>query len=201
MVAVRRAFVSLIQHTLMLYEMTQSKNPRRSQAIVGDAVEMFIQMENWDGLAVIFSQLPSGMAIALANRSWVNCALRATYSTTFLYRASSDDADQQPSRKASHNNKTDVRYWMPSVIVALAQLGMMQRYSSSDRHVRCHVGSQVTPLLSSYGHRSSFIFRIFLPSVLSYGGSTPDVLCIIVADASEEARTHAEEVLPGFAWC
>lgn len=38
----------------------QSKNPRRSQRMVEGAVEMFVQMENWDGLAVIFTQLPSG---------------------------------------------------------------------------------------------------------------------------------------------
>lgn len=38
----------------------QSKNPRRSQRMVEEAVEMFIRMENWDGLAVIFTQLPSG---------------------------------------------------------------------------------------------------------------------------------------------
>lgn len=67
-IGVRRAFVPLIQHALIPYEMTQSKNPRRSQAMVRDAVEMFIQMENWDGLAVIFAQLPSGMTFALADR-------------------------------------------------------------------------------------------------------------------------------------
>ena len=38
----------------------QSKNPRRSQHKVEEAVEMFVRMENWDGLAVIFTQLPSG---------------------------------------------------------------------------------------------------------------------------------------------
>lgn len=41
----------------------QSKNPRRSQRMVEEAVDMFVRMENWDGLAVIFSRLPSGMSI------------------------------------------------------------------------------------------------------------------------------------------
>lgn len=39
---------------------SQSKNPRRSQQRVEEAAEMFVRMENWDGLAVIFAQLPSG---------------------------------------------------------------------------------------------------------------------------------------------
>eukprot|EP00752_Nemacystus_decipiens_P011884 g10537.t2 len=37
----------------------RSKNPRRSQRKVEEAVELFVRMENWDGLAVIFVQLPS----------------------------------------------------------------------------------------------------------------------------------------------
>ncbi|CBJ26303.1 Hypothetical leucine rich repeat protein [Ectocarpus siliculosus] len=41
-------------------ESMQSKNPRRSQRMVEEAVDMFVRMENWDGLAVIFSRLPSG---------------------------------------------------------------------------------------------------------------------------------------------
>ncbi|CAM9324073.1 unnamed protein product [Ectocarpus sp. 6 AP-2014] len=40
-------------------ESMQSKNPRRSQRMVEEAVDMFVRMENWDGLAVIFSRLPS----------------------------------------------------------------------------------------------------------------------------------------------
>ncbi|CAM9096355.1 unnamed protein product, partial [Hapterophycus canaliculatus] len=40
-------------------ESMQSKNPRRSQRMVEEAVHMFVRMENWDGLAVIFAQLPS----------------------------------------------------------------------------------------------------------------------------------------------
>eukprot|EP00903_Cladosiphon_okamuranus_P019664 g18076.t2 len=40
-------------------ESVQSKNPRRSQRMVEEAVEMFVRMENWDGLAVVFTQLPS----------------------------------------------------------------------------------------------------------------------------------------------
>lgn len=32
--------------------------------MVEEAVEMFVRMENWDGLAVIFAQLPSGELIS-----------------------------------------------------------------------------------------------------------------------------------------
>ncbi|CAM9977150.1 unnamed protein product [Scytosiphon promiscuus] len=45
-------------------ESMQSKNPRRSQRMVEEAVEMFIRMENWDGLAVIFTQLPAAPLFA-----------------------------------------------------------------------------------------------------------------------------------------
>lgn len=36
--------------------------------MVQEAVNMFVGMENWDGLAVIFMQLPSGRLICL----WVD---------------------------------------------------------------------------------------------------------------------------------
>lgn len=48
---------------VLLTRSLQSKNPRRSQGMVEEAVDTFVRMENWDGLAVIFTQLPSGMAV------------------------------------------------------------------------------------------------------------------------------------------
>lgn len=54
----------------------QSKNPRRSQRMVEEAVGMFVRMENWDGLAVIFSRLPSGM-------STMRCCLQRDFLRVF----------------------------------------------------------------------------------------------------------------------
>lgn len=54
----------MLTRTMYVYHFDfQSKNPRRSQNIVEEAVDMFIQMENWNGLAVVFVQLPSGTSL------------------------------------------------------------------------------------------------------------------------------------------
>lgn len=68
--------MALKQDIRHFYETFQSKNPRRSQLVVGEAVEMFIDTENWDGLAVIFVQLPSGTfhAFAINKLTGASCA-------------------------------------------------------------------------------------------------------------------------------
>lgn len=62
--------------TFRISGVPQSKNPRRSQRMVEEAVDMFVRMENWDGLAVIFSRLPSGMSI-------IRCCLRRDFLPIF----------------------------------------------------------------------------------------------------------------------
>lgn len=48
---------------LLLTRSLQIKNPRRSQGLVEEAVDTFVRMENWDGLAILFAQLPSGVSV------------------------------------------------------------------------------------------------------------------------------------------